>query len=220
MLSFWPSCGLSTLFRPMHRVLQIRSCVVTHTPGLKLLRLPFRSISSMTRSPLEEQLATTLEKRRRSSKLRDLKYSRTDAVDFSSNDFLSLSTNATYRSDYLAALGEKPFRLGSTGSRLLDGHCTFSESLEKDVAAFHGVEASLLTNSGFDANVSIFGCLPQPGDVIVYDELIHASVHDGMRQSRAQKRMMFKHNDVEDLRRVLECLQQPRTQSRQHLRSS
>lgn len=190
----------------MHRALQTRSFNATRTTHLKLFRLDFRSVSSMTRSPLEEQLTVTLEKRRRSSKLRDLKYSRTDAVDFSSNDFLSLSTNAAYRSDYLAALGEKPFRLGSTGSRLLDGHCTFSESLEKDVAAFHGAEASLLTNSGFDANVSIFGCLPQPGDIIVYDELIHASVHDGMRQSRAQKRVMFKHNDVEDLRRVLESL--------------
>ena len=190
----------------MHRALQLRAFDVTHTTNLQLSKLHFRLVSNMTRSPLEEQLASALERRRRSSKLRDLKYSRTDAVDFSSNDFLSLSTNAAYRSDYLTALGEKPFRLGSTGSRLLDGHCTFSESLEKDVAAFHSAEASLLTNSGFDANVSIFGCLPQPGDVIVYDELIHASVHDGMRQSRAEKRVVFRHNDVEDLRRVLESL--------------
>ncbi|KIW30111.1 uncharacterized protein PV07_05885 [Cladophialophora immunda] len=158
----------------------------------------------MSSSPLEQRLAALLEKRRSQSKLRNLKSSPPGSVDFSSNDFLSLSTNKEFQDDYLAVLNRSHTPIGSTGSRLLDGNSEFAESLERDLAAFHGAEAGLLTNSGFDANVSIFTFLPQPGDVIIYDELIHASVHDGMRQCRAKQQIPFKHNDVEDLSRILQ----------------
>jgi 8-amino-7-oxononanoate synthase len=106
----------------------------------------------------------------------------------------------------LNALDRDITGLASTGSRLLDGNSEYAETLEKDIASFHGAEAGLLTNSGFDANVSIFAFLPSEADIIVYDELIHASVHDGMRQSRAQAQLSFKHNNLEDLRKVLEPL--------------
>lgn len=92
---------------------------------------------------------------------------------------------------------------GSGGSRLLDGNSTYAEKLEKDIAAFHNAPAGLLCNSGFDANVSLFSTLPQRGDIIVYDELIHASTHDGMRLSRAAKAIPFAHNDPAALRRLL-----------------
>ncbi|KAK2045227.1 aminotransferase class I and II [Colletotrichum somersetense] len=69
---------------------------------------------------------------------------------------------------------------------------------QRDIAAFHRGPAGLLFNSGFDANVGLFACAPQPGDVVVYDELIHASVHDGMRLSRAAKKLAFAHNTVEE----------------------
>lgn len=86
---------------------------------------------------------------------------------------------------------------GLGGSRLLDGNSTDAESLERYISQFHNAEAGLLFNSGYDANVSFFSCVPQPGDIIVYDELVHASVHDGMRMSRAEKKIAFKHNCVE-----------------------
>lgn len=86
---------------------------------------------------------------------------------------------------------------GLRGSRLLDGNSTDAESLERFISHFHNAEAGLLFNSGYDANVSFFSCVPQPGDTIVYDELVHASVHDGMRMSRVEKRIAFKHNCVE-----------------------
>jgi 8-amino-7-oxononanoate synthase len=157
-------------------------------------------------SPLESQLAAQLEKRRKISKLRTLKPSPPGSVDFSSNDFLSLATNTQFRNDFLQALNAHDFGIGSTGSRLLDGNSPFAEKLEHDIAQHHGAQTALLTNSGWDANVSIFTCLPQPGDIVVYDELIHASVHDGMRASRAEKLVMFKHNDVEHLKQILEAL--------------
>lgn len=166
-------------------------------------------------SPLELKLSRVLERRRQESRLRILKASPPNSVDFSSNDFLSLATSSKLRETYLKELQSGPFQLGSTGSRLLDGNSEYAEKLEKDIAIFHGGKAGLLANSGFDANVSIFTCLPQPGDIIVHDELIHASVHDGMRQSRASKTTSFSHNSVKDLRmQLLKCLEGFKSSSR------
>lgn len=155
-------------------------------------------------SNLERTLQHHLDRRRASSTLRNLTVSPPNAVDFSSNDFLSLSTSPALRAAYLQELQrDSCFRIGSGGSRLLDGNSEYAEALERDIAAFHNAPAGLLCNSGFDANAGIFACIPQPNDVVVYDAFIHASVHDGMRLSRA-KRIAFEHNSVEDLQRVLE----------------
>ncbi|KAF7191703.1 8-amino-7-oxononanoate synthase [Pseudocercospora fuligena] len=160
-------------------------------------------------SSLEEALSTTLRKRKLQSTYRELTTFPPGSADFSSNDFLSLASSKDLRAAFLKELETDPalLHLGSGGSRLLDGNSTYAERLEKDIAAFHNAEAGLLCNSGFDANAGLFSCLPQHGDVIIYDELIHASVHDGMRLSRARKRVHFAHNDVGALRDVLErCL--------------
>lgn len=152
---------------------------------------------------LEQALAATLGRRKSQSKLRTLKSSPAGSIDFSSNDFLSLATTKEFREDYLKELQQRILPVGSTGSRLLDGNSGYAESLEQQIAAFHGAESGLLIGSGFDANVSIFTCLPQPGDTIVYDELIHASVHDGMRISRATTFLAFKHNALDDFQAKL-----------------
>ncbi|CAE7169443.1 unnamed protein product [Rhizoctonia solani] len=128
-------------------------------------------------------------------------------IDFSSNDYLSLSTYPPLRDHLLAALQAAPQILGSGGSRLLDGTHDAHLQLEKRLAKFfvlqphHPPPTALLFNSGFDANVALFSVLPQPGDWVIYDALIHASVHDGMRSSRLtpSRRIPFKHNCVRDL---------------------
>jgi 8-amino-7-oxononanoate synthase len=150
---------------------------------------------------IEQQLFRSLHRRRVRSQLWNLEVSL--LVDFSSNDFLSLSTSPQLYQSLIAELQSRPPQLGSTGSRLLDGNSDLAESLERELAAFHRGQAGLLTNSGFNANISLFSCLPQSGDVILYDELIHASSHDGMRQSRAAACIEFAHNSVTDLRRRL-----------------
>ena len=157
-------------------------------------------------SNLERAISTLLDKRRASSTLRQLSTNPPDSVDFSSNDFLSLATSQQLRANFLRELQDDPAvaNLGSGGSRLLDGNSTYAERLEKDIANFHRAPAGLLCNSGFDANAGLFSCLPQPGDLIIYDEFIHASVHDGMKLSRAGKCIPFDHNDVSALRSVLE----------------
>ena len=166
-------------------------------------------------APIEVTFRAVLGRRQQESKLRSLKASPPGSIDLSSNDFLSLSTLSSLKRDFLNELQERPLRLGSTGSRLLDGNSTLAEDLEDEIAGFHRSPAGLLVNSGFDANVGLFSCVPQPGDVILFDELIHASVHDGMRLSRAKKRLPFAHNSVVDLREKLSSLkhENPRLQS-------
>jgi 8-amino-7-oxononanoate synthase len=157
----------------------------------------------LCQSPLEQTLQTLLERRRTNSTLRKLTLPTANQIDFSSNDFLSLSRSPQLKSLYLHELQKTNISLGSGGSRLLDGNSTYAEELEHDIARFHGAEAGLLFNSGFDANAGFFACVPQPNDIIVHDELVHASVHDGMRLSRACGVIAFRHNSIEDLRRVL-----------------
>jgi 8-amino-7-oxononanoate synthase len=96
---------------------------------------------------------------------------------------------------------------GSTGSRLLDGTTPHHLALERRLASFFGSESALLFSSGWDANVSFFSTVPQRGDWILFDELIHASVWDGMRSSRvsAASRRPIKHNNVESLKSALEA---------------
>ncbi|KAJ5595400.1 uncharacterized protein N7459_001608 [Penicillium hispanicum] len=129
------------------------------------------------------------------------------AVDFSSNDFLSLSTSPAYRDRYLAHLNNAPesFPFASGGSRLLDGNSAYAEELERFVAGFHGAPTALLFNSGYDANVGVLSSVPQPGDLILHDELVHASAREGMRLSRADTRQPFPHSSPEGLREVLEA---------------
>ncbi|PSN61823.1 PLP-dependent transferase [Corynespora cassiicola Philippines] len=153
-------------------------------------------------SPLESKLNTHLTRRAATSTLRTLTLP-TQTTDFSSNDFLTLSRSPLLKSAFLGELSASGLPLGSGGSRLLDGNSRYAEALEEEISSFHGAEAGLLFNSGFDANAGFFACVPQGGDVVVFDELVHASVHDGMRLSRAAGRVPFRHNDVGDLRAVL-----------------
>ncbi|KAM3081206.1 hypothetical protein ACMFMG_005160 [Clarireedia jacksonii] len=168
---------------------------------------------------LEESMSSALQRRAQKSSLRSLTLpthiSSSTLVDFSSNDFLSLSTSPLLHKQYLSLLEShldphtskpSPPTLGSTGSRLLTGNSSLALTLEHDISRFHNAPAGLLFNSGFDANSGFFSCVPQSGDTIVFDQEIHASVHEGMRTSRAGKRIAFTHNDVESLRSVLEAL--------------
>lgn len=129
-------------------------------------------------------------------------------TDFNSNDYLSLSTSLTLRNLFLEKLQNAPDILGSGGSRLLVNGRAHS-NLEHRISQFFGSPAALLFNSGFDANVGFFSCIPQPGDTVVYDEYIHASVHDGIRASRARDAQYpFAHNSIQDFQQLLLRLRQ------------
>lgn len=119
-------------------------------------------------------------------------------IDFSSNDYLGLGKNL---------LLLDPTRSGSGGSRLLTGNYHAIEVLEKRLAVLTDTESALIYSSGYAANVGLLSCLPQRSDVILYDELAHASIRDGIRLGYA-KAFSFKHNDWGDLESKLEKWQE------------
>ncbi|KAG8924937.1 hypothetical protein FRC02_010082 [Tulasnella sp. 418] len=151
---------------------------------------------------LERKLESALQSRLSRSTLRRVEEPHPSTlIDFSSNDYLSLSSDPRVRERFLQILKESESILGSGGSRLLDGNTPTHYNLERRLQSFFGAPAALLFNSGFDANVSIFTTLPQPGDFILIDELIHASVWDGIRSSRASSSIRkFKHNSIVSLK--------------------
>ncbi|PVH81255.1 PLP-dependent transferase [Cadophora sp. DSE1049] len=154
---------------------------------------------------IHNSMTSLLSIRKANSALRSLTASSPSSVDFSSNDFLSLCHSPALKAAYLTELTTTPnFHLGSGGSRLLDGNSSYAETLENEIAAFHNAPAALLFNSGFDANSGFFACVPQPGDVVLYDEFVHASVHEGMRLSRARCCKAFSHNSLAELKIKIE----------------
>ncbi|KAI0759589.1 PLP-dependent transferase [Trametes elegans] len=115
--------------------------------------------------------------------------------DVYSNDFLSLTNDADLRQLYMDYLNKSPRIFGVAGSRLLGGNSSDHLNFENRMAKFFDSPAALLFNSGYDANVAFWHSVPQRGDVIVLDELVHASSRDGMAISRASKALyLFSHN--------------------------
>ena len=135
-----------------------------------------------------------LENRKDSGSYRSLSLFQ-DFVDFYSNDYLGLSRKLKVES-------QKFDRLGSSGSRLISGNSFEAETCEDFLATFFQVDAALVFNSGYDANIGMFSSVPQKGDTVIYDALIHASIRDGIRLSHA-KSYSFSHNDFHDLEKKL-----------------
>jgi 8-amino-7-oxononanoate synthase len=124
-------------------------------------------------------------------------------VDFASNDYLGFSHSETiFEKTHQYLLQHNQIQNGATGSRLLSGNHAVYQEVELLIAQFHQSPAALIFNSGYDANVGFFSAVPQKGDLILYDELCHASIRDGIQLSHA-KAYKFQHNDLEDLERLL-----------------
>ncbi|GAA5876058.1 hypothetical protein JCM8547_003542 [Rhodosporidiobolus lusitaniae] len=171
-----------------------------------------QGIKPSSSSALTSRLTAALDSRRSRQMLRSLAAtppspSDPQLVDFSSNDYLSFSRSLPLRSALLTSLNDPSFSpYGPPSSRLLDGNSPSHLSLEARLASFFKAPSALLFNSGFDANAGMWASLPGPEDTIVFDELVHASMHDGMRASRVPKerRRAFKHNSVEALEEQLQ----------------
>ncbi len=123
----------------------------------------------------------------------------TNGVDLCSNDYLGLARR-------LGGVCSTPAAgltsLGATGSRLVSGSTVAHEELEEFLAYFHATESALLFGSGFEANLGVLASVGGRNDTILYDELVHASMRDGVRLSLARS-YSFRHNDLEDLRRKI-----------------
>lgn len=143
-----------------------------------------------------------LQKRKEEGTLRNLR-PKSDGVDFYSNDYLGLARNKDLQRLLLQNVSENPQLLsGSTGSRLISGNSSFLIETEEYIAKEHQYESALLFPSGYNANLALFSTLPTRHDIIIVDEKIHRSVHDGCKMSHAKK-IKFRHNNPEHLEEIL-----------------
>jgi 8-amino-7-oxononanoate synthase len=122
-------------------------------------------------------------------------------VDFTSNDYLGFAESDALRDAALAAL-ERGVPAGAGGSRLLRGNHPEHEALEAEAATFFGAPSALFFGSGFAANAAIISTLPQRGDLVIYDALVHASTREGLGLTKAQTQEI-PHHDVQAIEDAL-----------------
>jgi len=158
---------------------------------------------------LPKSLQAKLDQRQANNALRQLPVAK-DLIDFASNDYIGFAHSEFIFNQTHHYLSDHKIKTnGATGSRLISGNHNLYETAENFIADFHQSESALLFNSGYDANVGFFSAVPQRNDVILYDELCHASIRDGIQMSNA-KAYKFQHNDSEDLERLLQrCQTEP-----------
>jgi 8-amino-7-oxononanoate synthase len=148
--------------------------------------------------PFPKSLYQKLQNREQNNALRKLSPPN-GLIDFASNDYLGFARNEaifTQTHHYLVENNSKAN--GATGSRLLSGNHNLYSITEAFIANFHQSQSALIFNSGYDANVGFFSSVPQRNDIILYDELCHASIRDGIQMSTA-KAYKFPHNDIREL---------------------
>lgn len=139
---------------------------------------------------MDAKLLDKLNKRKKEGTFRALTLENS-SIDFFSNDYLGLAREYSHEKSLVELIG-------ATGSRLLSGNSLEADNCERFLANHFNVESSLVFNSGYSANLALLSSIPQRGDTILYDELVHASIRDGIRLSFANA-VSFKHNDSSDL---------------------
>ncbi|MDG4654417.1 aminotransferase class I/II-fold pyridoxal phosphate-dependent enzyme [Chryseobacterium arthrosphaerae] len=145
----------------------------------------------------------SLNKRKEEGRLRRLQ-PKSEGIDFYSNDYLGLARNTELQKILLKNVNDHPELLsGSTGSRLISGNSSVALKTEEFIAEKHQFPAALLFPSGYNANLALFSSILSRHDTIIVDEQIHRSVHDACKMSNAKK-LKFRHNDLEDLEKVLQ----------------
>ncbi|MFK3779734.1 aminotransferase class I/II-fold pyridoxal phosphate-dependent enzyme [Agrobacterium sp. NPDC089420] len=121
-------------------------------------------------------------------------------INFASYDYLGTNTHPDVHDAVRSAI--QHYGISSSASRLVAGERPLHVELEKSIAENYGVEAAVCFVSGYLTNLSAISCLMTPQDLIIHDEFIHNSALTGAQLSGA-KRLVFKHNDMADLERIL-----------------
>ncbi|MBX9760779.1 MAG: 8-amino-7-oxononanoate synthase [Beijerinckiaceae bacterium] len=133
-------------------------------------------------------------------------------LDFTSNDYLGLAESPELKGAVADALA-RGVPVGAGGSRLLRGNHAEHEMLEEEAARFFGGDSALFFGSGFAANAALISTLPQRGDLLLYDALVHASTREGLHGTRAAHRE-FAHNDVGQVESQLRAFRAVHAQAR------
>lgn len=121
-------------------------------------------------------------------------------INLSSNNYLGLTAHPALRAAAKAAIDR--YGVGAGAVRTIIGTLEIHEELERKLAAFKHTEATLVLQSGFTANAAALGPILADGDLVISDELNHASIIDGIRLTKAARKV-YKHNNTDDLERVL-----------------
>ena len=124
-----------------------------------------------------------------------------EVINLSSNNYLGLTVHPRMREAAIKAIEQ--YGVGSGSVRTIAGTMTLHNVLEEKLAHFKHTEASLTIQSGYATNLGVIPAVMQEGDMIISDELNHASIIDGTRLSKASRKV-FPHKDMAGLRRVLE----------------
>ena len=122
------------------------------------------------------------------------------AINLSSNNYLGFANHPRLKKAAIEAI--EKFGVGAGAVKTIVGNMTIHEQLEADLATFKREEAVMLFQSGFNCNAGVIQAITAAGDLIISDELNHASIIDGTRLSKAD-RAVYKHSDMNDLHRVL-----------------
>ena len=155
------------------------------------------------KNTVDATLLSFLEQREDDQSIRSLP-DKSHLIDFCSNDYLGFSRSDLLRERIKKVqehYGNHPE--GATGSRLISGNHPLFEELEDKIASYHRADEGLIFNSGYTANLGLFSSVPQNDDLVLYDELVHASIRDGIKLTRG-KALEFRHNDMDDLKQKLE----------------
>ena len=124
-----------------------------------------------------------------------------------SNNYLGLSNHPKVKEAAMKAI--ETYGTSCTGSRFLNGTLQIHIDLEERLAAFTGQEAALVFSTGFQVNLGSIPAIMDPGDILITDKEVHASIVDGVRMARSLKKVEtrhFKHNDPADLEAILKGL--------------
>ncbi|MBM3296660.1 MAG: pyridoxal phosphate-dependent aminotransferase family protein [Candidatus Aminicenantes bacterium] len=124
-----------------------------------------------------------------------------------SNNYLGLTNHPKVKEAAIEAV--RKYGTSCTGSRFLNGTLQMHLDLEERLAKFVGQEAALVYSTGFQVNLGSIPAVMDNNDIIITDKEVHASIVDGVRQARVQKKAHvrhFKHNDPADLESILKAL--------------
>jgi len=123
-----------------------------------------------------------------------------EVILLSSNNYLGIATHPKLKEAAVSALRE--YGTGASSSRLISGNMEIHEELEKKTAKFKGCQSAIVFPTGYMANIGVITSLASKGDLILSDELNHASIIDGCRLSGAEIRV-YPHKNIEKLKEIL-----------------
>lgn len=147
----------------------------------------------------QQRIKERIESRRNAGRLRTLQLT-PDGVDFCSNDYLGLAQDTAL--SLQVSSQNDDLNNGSTGSRLISGNSPAHENLEQTLATQTGWDSALLFSTGYAANTGLLSAISEPGDLLILDQLAHASQIDGARLGKGDK-CWFEHNNLQALEVLL-----------------